>query len=791
MATDGQGIMALPAGGGETMPQLSYMDSYDASRQGMQQARPDADLELQEALDEIRANLAELSDDELGQMIAVVQQLVEDPEGYAQKIAQLIQQGVMEQGDLPAEYDEEFLGAMLTVLLEEQRSRQSTATMPAPQGFARGGLAEAARIVANAGRNGDTMLAHITPQEAKLLRSRGGSGTINPVTGLPEFFLKGLFKAIGRTFSRVGDAIKSVLKSPIGKIVGTIALATVLGPAGLALTSNAAIASGLASGAVSALSGGDLKQILTSSVLGYAAAPGSVVSNFVGKYTGQYITNTAVKAAADAAIIGTGAGLATGQNLADSVKSGLTSGAIAGGVSYVQNRGNIQAAKIDAEDAAAKSTTAGPTKTGPSVVDEVMTPTGTPGLLNKTTTFSDGRVVQQAVDGRGTPIGPETPVAPTGPVSFPGAAPAPTSTPAAAPAPAPSSITAPGTTDFLELQKANIIKRNFGAPTTDQVAGISQTPVSPPIDAIQNIGAVGPNAPVPMPKTSAVQSGVGALPGQPMGAGVGAGTGTGTGTGAGAYETSLPSEYRIPGVGESLSTMGGGIKDIATGDFKTGASRFMKGAEDLFMPGPSPEQYQNMIDDLRTTKGMSTEAAIKYIETTKQVPGALRTYGPAIVGGTLAAGAAGAFDVNTPPESEFAKRMRAPIDYSTNAKKVMLQDLPGVIYDERGMPIGRGPGLAPLTLADIQMSTPSYAGYVPRYNAGGIAALARGGYPRRTGQISGPGTPTSDSIPAMLSDGEFVMTEKAVRGAGNGSRREGARKMYALMHQLERNAARG
>ena len=73
----------------------------------------------------------------------------------------------------------------------------------------------------------------------------------------------------------------------------------------------------------------------------------------------------------------------------------------------------------------------------------------------------------------------------------------------------------------------------------------------------------------------------------------------------------------------------------------------------------------------------------------------------------------------------------------------------------------------------------------------GIASLARGGYPRRTGQISGPGTPTSDDIPAMLSDGEFVFTEKAVRGMGNGNRRAGAKKMYALMHQLERNAARG
>jgi uncharacterized protein (DUF433 family) len=76
-------------------------------------------------------------------------------------------------------------------------------------------------------------------------------------------------------------------------------------------------------------------------------------------------------------------------------------------------------------------------------------------------------------------------------------------------------------------------------------------------------------------------------------------------------------------------------------------------------------------------------------------------------------------------------------------------------------------------------------------NMGGIAALGGGGYPRRTGQVDGPGTETSDSIPAMLSDGEFVMTAKAVRGAGNGDRRKGAKKMYALMHRLEKNAARG
>jgi hypothetical protein len=78
-----------------------------------------------------------------------------------------------------------------------------------------------------------------------------------------------------------------------------------------------------------------------------------------------------------------------------------------------------------------------------------------------------------------------------------------------------------------------------------------------------------------------------------------------------------------------------------------------------------------------------------------------------------------------------------------------------------------------------------------QFNMGGIASLSSGGYPKRTGQIQGPGTATSDSIPAMLSDGEFVMTAKAVRGAGKGDRRAGAKRMYALMHQLEQNAARG
>ena len=53
------------------------------------------------------------------------------------------------------------------------------------------------------------------------------------------------------------------------------------------------------------------------------------------------------------------------------------------------------------------------------------------------------------------------------------------------------------------------------------------------------------------------------------------------------------------------------------------------------------------------------------------------------------------------------------------------------------------------------------------------------------GEIVGPGTGTSDSIPARLSDGEYVMTADAVRGAGNGNRDLGAARMYDLMSRFE------
>jgi len=64
-------------------------------------------------------------------------------------------------------------------------------------------------------------------------------------------------------------------------------------------------------------------------------------------------------------------------------------------------------------------------------------------------------------------------------------------------------------------------------------------------------------------------------------------------------------------------------------------------------------------------------------------------------------------------------------------------------------------------------------------------------YPRQVadgGEIVGPGTTTSDSIPAMLSDGEFVMNARAVQGAGGGDRKQGAKRMYQMMKKFEKVA---
>jgi hypothetical protein len=62
------------------------------------------------------------------------------------------------------------------------------------QGGEAHGLKSLAKELHKYGRNGDSIVAHINTQEAGILKALGGSGTINPDTGLPEFFIKKITK---------------------------------------------------------------------------------------------------------------------------------------------------------------------------------------------------------------------------------------------------------------------------------------------------------------------------------------------------------------------------------------------------------------------------------------------------------------------------------------------------------------------------------------------------------------------------------------------------------------------
>ena len=86
-------------------------------------------------------------------------------------------------------------------------------------------------------------------------------------------------------------------------------------------------------------------------------------------------------------------------------------------------------------------------------------------------------------------------------------------------------------------------------------------------------------------------------------------------------------------------------------------------------------------------------------------------------------------------------------------------------------------GLSAMPMTDMSQD-------VKQANMGGIIGLAMGGLDKR-GMVYGPGGPKEDKIPAMLSNGEFVMTAKAVDNAG------GPKAMYNLMNKLDPESSKG
>ena len=259
---DMQGIMSLPQEGAQApgidpqqmavfdqmRQQISPKEFGDELLNSAMQADPEA---VKAFKDELMA--LEVPIDTLMLLNEMVDVILANPQDYPALRREYLRRGVTEDV-LPPTFDPAFFGALNMAL--DQMPVQQPQT---PAQMAGGGIAQLAQY----GRNGDTMLAHITPEEAAMLKRMGGAGTINPMTGLPEY---------GNIFSSIGKAVKKFASSTVGKIITTVALGFFLGPmvAGLGFGSTATAAlTGFASSAgATLLGGGSLKESLKAGAIG-------------------------------------------------------------------------------------------------------------------------------------------------------------------------------------------------------------------------------------------------------------------------------------------------------------------------------------------------------------------------------------------------------------------------------------------------------------------------------------------------------------------------------------------
>ena len=162
-------------------------------------------------------------------------------------------------------------------------------------------LQQAAQGIASLGREGDTELVHMNPQELEGLMSLGQL-TYNPITGLPEAFkLKRFFKTITSAPRAIVKGVKRVAKSKVFKTIAPIALA-IAAPYALGALAPTVF------GAGATFAGG---------ALGAGTALGAGVTTGIGSLLG---------------------GLASGQKFGDAAKGALLSGATAG---LIQGGSNV------------------------------------------------------------------------------------------------------------------------------------------------------------------------------------------------------------------------------------------------------------------------------------------------------------------------------------------------------------------------------------------------------------------------------------------------------------------
>jgi hypothetical protein len=106
-----------------------------------------------------------------------------------------------------------------------------------------------------------------------------GINSINPETGMPEFFLKKIFKGVKKAVSGVARGVKKTFKG-VGKVLKKVA--PIILPIALAMTPLGPIyGAALGSGIGTLASGGDLKDAFKSALI--AGGTGALFSGFTGK----------------------------------------------------------------------------------------------------------------------------------------------------------------------------------------------------------------------------------------------------------------------------------------------------------------------------------------------------------------------------------------------------------------------------------------------------------------------------------------------------------------------------
>ena len=282
---------------------------------GSIQNNPQAMQAVGEAVQELLQD-QDIDRDSVDQLVRMLVFVMQNPDSYNEFRQTAIQGGMLDPEDLP----EQFNPDMLTIVLLALKVVQQQMTDGGP-GFARGGLNKIAQM----GRRGDSELAHINPFERRLLESYGGSGTINPRTGLREFgWLKNLFKKI----APILPIALSFLAPGFGTTIGAA-----LGATGTAARMLGSAAIG---GLSSAASGGNALKGAIGGALG--AGAGGALGKAIGDATGMTLGNTAQNALGSSLIGGAQSAATGGDFLTGAVQGGVggyagsTLGGMAGGV---------------------------------------------------------------------------------------------------------------------------------------------------------------------------------------------------------------------------------------------------------------------------------------------------------------------------------------------------------------------------------------------------------------------------------------------------------------------------